>query len=105
MLYDPDRHEPLHPADADGWDEARARACIAAIVRDTEAQFSPQRGWPTHPLDAAPGTTFRPATRRCTSAPAACCGRCTTCARRARPSCSASGPSMPPGSCRAPASG
>ena len=54
MLYDPDRHEPLHPADADGWDEARARACIAAIVRDTEAQFSPQRGWPTHPLDAEP---------------------------------------------------
>ena len=55
MLYDPDRHEPLHPEDASGWDEARARACIAAIVRDTEVQFRPQRGWPTHPLDAGPG--------------------------------------------------
>jgi hypothetical protein len=55
MLYDPNRHEPLHRTDLDGWDEARARACIAAIVRDTEAQFSPQRGWPMHPLDAEPG--------------------------------------------------
>jgi hypothetical protein len=32
-----------------------ARACIAAIVRDTEAQFIPQLGWPLHPLDAEPG--------------------------------------------------
>jgi hypothetical protein len=55
MLYDPARHEPLHPADVYGWDETRARACIAAILRDTEAQFSPERGWPTHPLDAEPG--------------------------------------------------
>jgi hypothetical protein len=54
MLFDPDRHEPLHPADADGWDEARARACIAAIVRDTEAHFRPERGWPAHPLDLEP---------------------------------------------------
>jgi hypothetical protein len=43
MLFDPDRHEPLHPADVDGWDEARARACIATIVRDTEAHFRPER--------------------------------------------------------------
>ena len=55
MLYDPDRHEPLHPEEENGWDEARARACIAAIVRDTETQFSPQSDWPTHPLDAEPG--------------------------------------------------
>lgn len=55
MLYKPDRHEPLHPADLDGWDEQRARACIAAIVRDTEARFVPQLGWPLHPLDAEPG--------------------------------------------------
>jgi hypothetical protein len=53
MLYDPDRHEPLHSADAADWNEARARACIDAIVRDTEAQFRAQRGWPTHPLDLA----------------------------------------------------
>jgi hypothetical protein len=55
MLYDPNRHEALHPADADAWDEARARASIAAIVRDTEARFSPQFGWPAHPLDLEPG--------------------------------------------------
>jgi hypothetical protein len=55
MLYDPDRHEQLHSADADGWDASRARACIAAIVRDTEAQFRPDRGWPMHPLDIGPG--------------------------------------------------
>lgn len=55
MLYHPDRHEPLQPADEHGWDEARARACIAAIARDTEARFSPPRGWPVHPLDIEPG--------------------------------------------------
>ena len=54
MLYDPNRHEPLQRTDLDVWDEAAARACIAAIVRDTEAHFSPQRGWPMHPLDAEP---------------------------------------------------
>jgi len=56
MLYNPDRHEPLRPAGADAWNEDRARACIAAIVRDTEAHFSPQHdGWPLHPLDLEPG--------------------------------------------------
>jgi hypothetical protein len=55
MLHDPDRHEPLHPADEAGWDEDRARGCIAAIVRDTEARLSAGRGWPAHPLDLEPG--------------------------------------------------
>ena len=55
MLYHPDRHEPLNEADEQGWDEARARACIAAIARDTEARFSPDSGWPPHPLDLEPG--------------------------------------------------
>jgi hypothetical protein len=55
MLYDPKRHEQLDSTDADGWDANRARAGIAAIVRDTEAQFRPDRGWPMHPLDAGPG--------------------------------------------------
>jgi hypothetical protein len=55
MLYQPDRHEPLGPEDVQGWDEDRARACIAAIVRDTETRFRPGQGWPTHPLDAEPG--------------------------------------------------
>lgn len=55
MLYRPDRHEPLHPADEYAWDEARARAYIAAIARDTEAHFCPQSGWPVHPLDLESG--------------------------------------------------
>ena len=55
MLYHPDRHEPLHEADEHGWDEARARDCIAAIARDTEARFDPDSGWPPHPLDLEPG--------------------------------------------------
>jgi lantibiotic modifying enzyme len=51
MLFDPHRHEPLSAAEATGWDESRARACIAEIVRDTEARFRPQHGWPSHILD------------------------------------------------------
>ena len=43
MLYDPDRHEALQPEDENGWDEARARACIDSIARDTEAK--PVRVW------------------------------------------------------------
>jgi len=53
MLHDPERHEPLHASDA--WDAARAQACIASIVRDTEARFITRQGWPTHPLDVEPG--------------------------------------------------
>lgn len=55
MLYQPDRHEPLLPEDLHSWDEHRAQACIAAIVRDTEASFLPGRGWPVHPLDFEAG--------------------------------------------------
>jgi hypothetical protein len=55
MLYQPDRHEPLRPEDADRWEEDRARTCIAAIVRDVEKGFSPGQGWPPHPLDIDPG--------------------------------------------------
>jgi hypothetical protein len=51
MLFDPSRHEPLAASDTT-WDETRARACIAAIVRDTESNFRPGLGWPTHPRDA-----------------------------------------------------
>ncbi|MBG9386646.1 lanthionine synthetase C family protein [Caenimonas aquaedulcis] len=47
-LWAADRHEPLLPA---AWDEARARECIAQIVRDAESAFSPARLWPTHPMD------------------------------------------------------
>ncbi|MBX3620419.1 MAG: LanC-like protein [Rhizobacter sp.] len=55
MLYDPHRHEPLNADRAHPWDEGRARECIAWIVRDTAAQFRPQRGWSMHPLDVEPG--------------------------------------------------
>jgi hypothetical protein len=48
MLYDPARHETLQ---AIAWDEARVRAAIEHIVRDTEARYSPDRYWPLHPRD------------------------------------------------------
>ena len=54
MLHDPARHERLG---ALAWDEARAQATIAHIVRDTEARFSPENGWPLHPRDADDGDT------------------------------------------------
>ncbi len=52
MLFDPERHEALHPAEVGQWDEERARDCIARIVRATEESFVPGKGWPMHPLDA-----------------------------------------------------
>jgi hypothetical protein len=55
MLYQPDRHERLQPADLQGWDEDRVRAFIAAIVREAESAYRPGHGWPVHPLDEEPG--------------------------------------------------
>lgn len=52
MLFDPSRHEPLT---ATAWDAQRARATIEAIVRDTEASFSPETYWPAHEKDRQPG--------------------------------------------------
>lgn len=52
-LHDPSRHEPL--ADLE-WRPARARDAIAAICRDAEAAFDPERLWPLHPGDDDPGT-------------------------------------------------
>jgi hypothetical protein len=52
-LFDPARHEPLG---GPGWSEGRARDAIAAICRDAETAFDPQRLWPLHPLDEEPGT-------------------------------------------------
>ena len=49
MLFNTDRHEPLVP---DDWDEATARRMIEQIVDDTEARFSPELFWPTHPNDS-----------------------------------------------------
>ena len=48
-LYDASRHEPLRPF---AWDEGRCRATIERIVRTTEAGFTEDRYWPTHPLDS-----------------------------------------------------
>ncbi|CAN7298424.1 LanC-like protein [Variovorax sp. LjRoot84] len=50
MLFSTDRHEPLSPV---AWDEAVARETIERIVRQTEARFSPELLWPTHPKDSA----------------------------------------------------
>ena len=49
MLHDPTRHEPLIEAQ---WDEKAAHACIAGIMRDAAARYSPENFWPTHPQDA-----------------------------------------------------
>ncbi len=46
-LFRPSEHEPLEAA---GWDEARARQAIAAIVADAEAAWDGER-WPWHPRD------------------------------------------------------
>lgn len=47
-MYDEARHEKLIEAE---WNEERARAAIDQIVRDTQANFDPQKLWPIHPLD------------------------------------------------------
>ncbi|HTM22572.1 MAG TPA: LanC-like protein, partial [Kofleriaceae bacterium] len=52
-LFDPARHQPLSGT----WDEADARAAIAAIVAETEAAFDPERLWPPHPGDGDAGRT------------------------------------------------
>jgi hypothetical protein len=52
MLFDPARHEPCTST---AWSEARARAAIEHIVRDTEARYSHEHHWPIHPRDAGPG--------------------------------------------------
>lgn len=59
MLYDPTRHEVCQITP---WDETRARDAIVQIVHDTEAHFSPERWWPTHPRDVDPGDPEPPAT-------------------------------------------
>ncbi len=60
MLYDPTRHETLRSIP---WDEARVRAVIEHIVRDTEERYSPDRYWPLHPRDVeGDGDPTQPAT-------------------------------------------
>jgi lanthionine synthetase-like protein len=48
MLYEAQRHEALV---AEAWDEGRARACIEAIVRDTQDALGADMTWPMHSLD------------------------------------------------------
>jgi lanthionine synthetase-like protein len=52
-LHDPERHEPLA---GEEWSSPRARDAIAALCRDAEAAFDPERLWPLHPRDWEPGT-------------------------------------------------
>jgi len=52
-MFDPARHEPLTDI---AWSEPRARDAIAAICRDLEAAFDPERLWPLAPVDYEPGT-------------------------------------------------
>jgi Lanthionine synthetase C-like protein len=47
-LWSPEAHEGLA---GDPWSERRARDAIAAICRDAEEAFDPERLWPAHPLD------------------------------------------------------
>ena len=49
MLFDSKRHELLAGAP---WDESFVRDWIARYVDDAQAEFSPERLWPTHPRDA-----------------------------------------------------
>jgi hypothetical protein len=54
--FDPARHEALHCL---AWDEAGVQSAIERIVADTNARFSADTYWPTHPLDrdgGAPAT-------------------------------------------------
>ena len=57
MLFEPGRHEALIEQ---RWSEARAREAIDWIVRETNAAFSPDRYWPTHPKDLEPGDDVSP---------------------------------------------
>ena len=50
MLFSTDRHEPLSLI---AWDEALVRETITQIVSETEARFSAELLWPTHPNDSA----------------------------------------------------
>ena len=47
-LWSPEAHERLA---GEAWSEGRARDAIAAICRDAERAFDPERLWPAHPLD------------------------------------------------------
>src|SRR6478672_8395291 len=47
-LWSPGAHDDLA---GEEWSEAAARDAIAAICRDAERAFDPERLWPAHPLD------------------------------------------------------
>jgi len=52
MLFDPSRHEALN---APPWSAQHAQQAIDWIVRETQAAWSAERYWPTHPRDLEPG--------------------------------------------------
>ena len=50
-LFDPGRHESLHPV---AWDAEAVHTEIQRIVADTENRFDPARLWAAHPRDRTP---------------------------------------------------
>lgn len=58
MLFDPARHEALQPI---AWDAQRVGDTIAHIADATRAAFTPDRLWPSHPLDLQSDGGYAPA--------------------------------------------
>jgi hypothetical protein len=56
VIFDPQRHEPLHAA---AWDASRARQAIERIVAGTAAAYRPGEGWPAHPQDTRASTPLQ----------------------------------------------
>ena len=50
-LFQSDRHESLISAP---WNETEARRAIGEIAASALAQFTPEKLWPSHPLDGVP---------------------------------------------------
>ena len=48
VLFDPTAHEPLTELE---WNDAAARAAVAAVAADAEAAFDRDELWASHPLD------------------------------------------------------
>ena len=48
VLFDPAAHEPLTEL---VWNDAAARAAVAAVAADAEAAFDRDELWASHPLD------------------------------------------------------
>ena len=56
MIFNPERHEPLHP---EGWNAERARELVERIAAETEEAFLPGQGWPAHRQDTKTPTPLQ----------------------------------------------